>query len=102
MAFNTTTTVNAGPAAQGLNRALSGHTTLEEVLQFYAAGGRNITSGLHAGDGRANPNKNDFINQIALTADDRADLLAFLKTLTDHELLTNPRLADPFARQAGQ
>lgn len=76
--------------------------TLEEVLQFYAAGGRNITSGPHAGDGRANPNKNDFINQIALTADDRADLLAFLKTLTDHELLTNPRLADPFARQAGQ
>lgn len=76
--------------------------TLEQVLEFYAAGGRNITSGPHAGDGRANPNKNDFINQIALTAGDRADLLAFLKTLTDHELLTNPKLSDPFSSQAGQ
>ena len=71
--------------------------TLEEVLDFYAAGGRNITSGPHAGDGRANPNKNDFINQINLTAQERADIVAFLKTLTDHDLLTNPKLSDPFA-----
>lgn len=71
--------------------------SLEEVLEFYAAGGRNITSGPNAGDGRANPNKNDFINRIDLTAQDRADIVAFLKTLTDHDLLTNPQLSDPFA-----
>ena len=71
--------------------------SLEEVLEFYAAGGRNITSGPLAGDGRANPNKNDFINQISLTPDERADLVAFLKTLTDHGLLTDPAFADPFA-----
>ena len=70
-------------------------TTLEEVLEFYAAGGRNITSGPYAGDGRANPHKNDFINQISLSAQDRADLVAFLKSLTDTDLLTNPAYADP-------
>ncbi|UJB65501.1 di-heme enzyme [Acidovorax sp. YS12] len=73
--------------------------TLEDVLAFYAAGGRNITSGPHAGDGRANPNKNDFITQIDLNAQEQADIVAFLKTLTDHEFLTNPRFADPFAAQ---
>lgn len=71
--------------------------TLEDVLAFYAAGGRNIASGPHAGDGRANPNKNDFIAQIDLNAQEQADIVAFLKTLTDHEFLTNPRFADPFA-----
>jgi cytochrome c peroxidase len=71
--------------------------TLEEVLDFYAAGGRNITSGPHAGDGRLNPNKSDLISRIDLTAQDKADLVAFLKTLTDHDFLTNPKLANPFA-----
>jgi cytochrome c peroxidase len=71
--------------------------TLEEVLNFYAAGGRNITSGPHAGDGRLNPNKSDLISRIDLTAQDKADLVAFLKTLTDHDFLTNPKLANPFA-----
>jgi cytochrome c peroxidase len=75
--------------------------TLEEVLNTYAAGGRNITEGPHQGDGRANPFKNDFINQIALDAQERADIIAFLKTLTDQTLLTNPKLADPFATTQG-
>lgn len=70
--------------------------TLEEVLDFYAAGGRNITSGPHAGDGRLNPNKSELISRIDLTAQDKADLVAFLKTLTDHEFLTNPKFSDPF------
>lgn len=36
-----------------------GIATLEEVLDFYAAGGRVIASGPHAGDGRLNPYKRD-------------------------------------------
>ena len=71
--------------------------TLEEVLAFYAAGGRNITSGPQAGDGRANPFKSGLISNISLTAQDQADLVAFLKTLTDEKLLTNPAFSDPFA-----
>lgn len=71
--------------------------TLEEVLDFYAAGGRNITSGPYAGDGRLHPNKSDLISRIDLNEQEKADLVAFLKTLTDHEFLNNPKFSDPFA-----
>jgi len=71
--------------------------TLPEVLRFYAAGGRHITSGPYAGDGRANPFKSDLVSRIDLTDQDRADLVEFLHTLTDHEFLADPRHADPFA-----
>lgn len=71
--------------------------TLEDVLDFYAAGGRHITSGPYAGDGRLHPNKSDLIARIDLNAQDKADIVAFLKTLTDHEFLTNPQFSDPFA-----
>ena len=74
-------------------------TSLEEVLDFYAAGGRLITSGPHAGDGRTNPHKSDLIALIDLSPAERADIIAFLKTLTDHEFITNPRHADPFASE---
>ncbi len=70
--------------------------TLEEVLRFYAAGGRHITSGPLAGDGRANPYKSDLVTLIALDSQEQADLIAFLKTLTDHEFLNNPRHANPY------
>jgi cytochrome c peroxidase len=72
-------------------------TTLEEVLAFYAAGGREITSGPYAGDGRLNPNKSDLVSRINLSVQDQADLVAFLKTLTDEQLLTNPAISNPFA-----
>jgi cytochrome c peroxidase len=55
-----------------------------------------ITSGPHAGDGRNNPFKSDLVAAISLTAQDKADLVAFLKTLTDEDLLTDPRFSDPF------
>ncbi len=71
--------------------------TLTEVLAFYAAGGRNIPSGPHAGDGRANPFKDGLIKNISLTEQDQADIVAFLRTLTDEDLLTNPKFSDPFA-----
>lgn len=73
--------------------------SLEEVLDFYAAGGRNITNGPHAGDGRANPNKDGLIAAIDLNAQDKADIIAFLKTLTDHDFITNPKFSNPFPAQ---
>jgi cytochrome c peroxidase len=72
-------------------------STLEAVLDFYAEGGRNMGNGLYAGDGRLNPYKDPLIAQIRLDAQDKADLVAFLKTLTDTRLVTDPRFADPFA-----
>ncbi len=70
--------------------------TLEDVLHFYAAGGRHIASGPLAGDGRLNPFKSDLVTLIDLTEQEQADIVAFLRALTDHEFLTNPRHANPF------
>lgn len=71
--------------------------TLDEVVAIYAAGGRHIASGPLAGDGRTNPFKSDLVSRIDLNAQEQADIVAFLKTLTDQEFLTHARHADPFA-----
>lgn len=70
--------------------------TLEAVVDFYAAHGRDLTSGPNAGDGRANPFKDPIVDSISLTDQDKADLVAFLKTLTDDEFVSDPKFADPF------
>lgn len=72
--------------------------TLEDVLAFYAAGGRVIADGDNAGDGRLNPYKDPLIARIDLSAQDQADLVAFLRTLTDRYFLKDPALSDPFGR----
>jgi len=37
--------------------------------------------------------------RLNLSADDRAALVAFLRTLTDLSVTTDPRFADPFRRR---
>ncbi len=73
--------------------------TLEEVIRVYEAGGRNITDGRHAGDGRANPFKSGFVPGFRLGDAEREDLIAFLRSLTDTTFVTDPRLSDPFAEE---
>jgi cytochrome c peroxidase len=63
---------------------------------MYAAGGRDITSGPYVGDGRTNPNKSIFVRGFDLTTVERADVLAFLRALTDEDFLTNPDFSDPW------
>jgi cytochrome c peroxidase len=70
--------------------------TLDAVLDHYAAGGRTIASGPHAGVGSENPNKSEFINGFTLTAEERQELLAFFQSLTDSTFLTDPRFANPW------
>lgn len=70
--------------------------TLEDVIRFYEDGGRNITSGPHAGDGRLNPNKSGFVPGFVLTDQERADIIEFLESLTDEQFITDPRFSDPF------
>jgi cytochrome c peroxidase len=70
--------------------------SLQEVVDFYAAGGRVIADGPLAGDGRLNPFKDALIARIELSPQDRADLVAFLGTLTDRRMLTDRRLSNPF------
>jgi cytochrome c peroxidase len=57
--------------------------TLEQVVQFYAHPGQSIVD-THIG--------------LQLGPQDRTDLVAFLRTLTDWKLVRDPRFADPFVR----
>jgi cytochrome c peroxidase len=70
--------------------------TLDEVLDHYAAGGRTIASGEYAGVGAENPYKSELINGFELTPAERADVIAFLESLTDEELVKDPRFEDPW------
>jgi cytochrome c peroxidase len=61
--------------------------TLEEVMDHYAAGGRTILDGPYAGDGSKNPNKNPLVKGFTLSSEEKADVVAFLKSLTDPDFL---------------
>lgn len=64
-------------------------TTLEEVVEHYNSGLKaSATLDLALEQTRA--------TGLMLTAQDKADLVAFLKTLTDKTLLTNPEYSNPF------
>ncbi|MEE4250258.1 MAG: MbnH family di-heme enzyme [Alcanivoracaceae bacterium] len=71
--------------------------TLEDAIRNYAAGGRNLTAGPNAGDGRMNPYKDGFISGFSITDDEINDLIAFLQSLTDDQFLNSERFADPWA-----
>ncbi len=58
--------------------------TLDDVLDHYARGGAH------------NPNQSPFVAGFTLTADQRADLKAFLDSLTDETFLHNPAFANPW------
>ena len=70
---------------------------LRAVLDFYAAGGRNVEQGEHAGDGRANIHKSQFVKGFEMTAREQEELLAFLHALTDPAFLERPDHQNPFA-----
>jgi cytochrome c peroxidase len=70
--------------------------TLGEAIDHYAAGGRTIGSGPMAGKGRENPGKDRLVHGFAMTPQNRADLIAFLESLTDQKLLHNPELSNPW------
>ncbi|HVO25161.1 MAG TPA: di-heme enzyme [Candidatus Margulisiibacteriota bacterium] len=76
--------------------------TLEEVLDHYAAGGRTIASGPNAGDGHTSPLKEKFVAGFILTPAERADVIAFLQSLTDEAFLADPRFADPFGSRPAE
>jgi cytochrome c peroxidase len=60
--------------------------TLEEVIDHYAAGGKFD-----------HPNKSRILKTFHLTESEKHDLVEFLKSLTDEELLHDPRWSDPIA-----
>ncbi len=71
---------------------------LGDLLDAYARGGREITSGQYPGDGATNPYKSPLIAGFSMSGGEREDLLAFFDALTDWEGLLAPALSDPFCR----
>src|SRR5215468_5492030 len=71
--------------------------TLSEVLDHYAAGGRTVVQGPNRGVGHDNPNKSPIVRGFTLTVEQRADFMAFLTSLTDEELLRDPRFSNPWS-----
>ena len=69
---------------------------LDAVLDHYAAGGRTIDSGPYAGVGHHNPNKDPLIGGFRLSAQDRKDLIEFLKSLTNEAVLHENRFTNPW------
>lgn len=67
--------------------------TLEEVIEHYNNGG-HASPTLDAEMGRIQ--FAEYGGKLHLTEQDKKDLIAFLKTLTDRNLTTNPAYASPF------
>jgi cytochrome c peroxidase len=74
--------------------------TLEDVVAHYARGGRKIESGPLAGDGKASHAKDVLVHGFSATEQERADLIAFLESLTDEEFLHNKAFSDPWQQGA--
>jgi cytochrome c peroxidase len=70
--------------------------TLDAVIDHYERGGRLISMGEYAGDGRLSPYKSKFIGGFELSVKERNELIEFLLTLTDDSVLTGERWADPY------
>jgi len=75
--------------------------TLESAIDHYAAGGRLVREGPYRGAGHDNPNKSPSVRGFTLTAEQKADLVAFLGSLTDEALLRDPRFGNPWAESNG-
>jgi cytochrome c peroxidase len=73
--------------------------TLDAVLDHYAAGGRTIIDSPYAGDGFHNPNKDPLIRGFKLSLEERTDLIAFLESLTDEEVIHDQRFGNPWENQ---
>jgi cytochrome c peroxidase len=69
--------------------------TLDDVLDSYAHGGRLIASGPFAGDGSKSPHRDPLVKGFVFADGEKADLIEFLKSLTDSALTTDPRFSNP-------
>lgn len=58
--------------------------TLEEVVEHYDSGGK------------FSPNKNELMRNLELTEYQKSALVAFMKTLTDVDVIQDPKFSNPF------
>jgi cytochrome c peroxidase len=71
-------------------------STLDEVVETYARGGRDIDYGEYKGDGKLNPYKSELLKGFVLSVQEKKDLVHFLFSLSDSSLLTNPAYQNPW------
>jgi cytochrome c peroxidase len=72
--------------------------TLEQVIDHYSSGvhpHENVTIAFAEGEGH-----NEETSGSHLTDRQKSALVAFLKTLTDNSLITDPRFSDPFTQRS--
>ena len=62
--------------------------TLEEVVEHYNSGGKPSAT--------VDPLMKHVGTGLGLSEQEKADLVAFLKALTDSTFITNPDFSDPF------
>jgi cytochrome c peroxidase len=66
--------------------------TLGDAVDAYAAGGRSARL-----RGKPSPLRDPLVSGFSITPEEKADLVAFLESLTDRGFLSDPRFSDPFA-----
>jgi cytochrome c peroxidase len=66
--------------------------TLDEVVNFYS-------TGIHQKSPNIDEHMIPFGSGLQLSAEQKADLIAFLHTLTDSSFIKNKTFSDPYNRQ---
>ncbi len=71
-------------------------SSLGDIIDAYARGGRLLVGGPWPGDGATSPHKDPRITGFALTEAEKGQLIAFLEALSDPEANARPFLQTPF------
>ena len=67
--------------------------TLEQVVEFYNSG---VVNHPNLSGPLRNPPPQGGVRRLNLTTEQKAALVAFMKTLTDNSVATDPKYSDPF------
>ncbi len=71
--------------------------TLDQAIDHYAAGGRNLDAEGSSHRAGRNPRQSPLVRRQRLDATAKRALVAFLESLTDSGFLTDPRFSDPWS-----
>lgn len=69
--------------------------TLNDVLNIYQNGGRNVTYGNCKGNGKTNPQKDHRLRHFSISSAQKKQIIAFLNALTDTSYLQNANFINP-------
>jgi cytochrome c peroxidase len=72
--------------------------SLDEVIDIYAAGGREIDYGPNAGQGARNKNKDRRIKGFRISREEKSQLIDFFYALSDSTIAGNSNFSNPFKK----